>query len=393
VQLVYVAGAMLGVFPLLFARAPIPWPGGWVGTFLRWLDDCLVAPNPVVWLLRAWQGGAPDWDDWALVVGTNGALGAVLLGVSLAQVRRGRGPGAGDAPGRWLKKRPWRFRPGVGRRPLLWKELFTRPAPAGLEWLARLLMGVIGWGALLWMTWAWAVTVTSPAGGARTPFRVFATLVEPSLVCIALLGVLVRGATCVSLERERGTWEGLLLAPVSAGEIITAKVLGCLFCVRWIWVLVGLLWSLGVASGQLRPAAAAGAAVLVGVLALSAAALGLLLSTGLSSSLRALTAAVGFSLVAGGGYLLCALPLLTPLGAAKAPPIWLLAPCVPFLVITSMVLGVEDAPESPRMLATCGLGAALYAVGAGGALLVVRTWIKRAAAGGTRSRWWSRRRR
>jgi hypothetical protein len=252
-------------------------------------------------------------------------------------------------------------------------------------------MGIIGWGALLWMTWAWVVTVSNPTGGARTPFRVFATLVEPPLVCIALLGVLVRGATCVSLERERGTWDGLLLAPVGAGEVILAKVLGCLFCVRWIWVLVGLLWSLGIASGQLRPAAAAGAAVLVGVLALSAAALGLLLSVGLSSSLRALTAAVGFSLVVGGGYLLCALPLLTPLGGAKAPPFWLLAPCVPFLVITSMVLGVGDVPIPPQMLATCGLGAALYAVGAVGALVVVRTWINRAAGGGTPSRW-SRRR-
>src|SRR5262249_15248906 len=109
--------------------------------------------------------------------------------------------------------------------------------------------------------------------------------------------------------------------------------------------------------------------------------------------LRALTAAVGFSLVAGGGYLLCALPLLTPLGGAAAPPVWLLAPCVPFLVVTSMVLGVGDVPDSPRMLATCALGAALYAVGAVGALLVVLTWIKRAAGGGTPSRWWRRRRR
>jgi ABC-type transport system involved in multi-copper enzyme maturation permease subunit len=137
----------------------------------------------------------------------------------------------------------------------------------------------------------------------RTPFRVFATLVEPPLMCIALLGVLVRGATCASLERERGTWDGIVMTPVSAGEIIAAKVLGCVFCVRWIWLLVGLLWSLGVISGQLRPAAAAGTVLLVTVLALSAAAVGMLLSARLKSSLRAVTTAVGLSLLIGGGYL------------------------------------------------------------------------------------------
>src|SRR4029077_17564639 len=92
VQFVYVAGAIVGVFPLLFARAPIPWPGGFIGTSLRWLDACLVAPNPVAWLRRAWQGGTPDWDDWAIVVVTNSALGAVLVGVSLAQLRRAASP-------------------------------------------------------------------------------------------------------------------------------------------------------------------------------------------------------------------------------------------------------------------------------------------------------------
>jgi ABC-type transport system involved in multi-copper enzyme maturation permease subunit len=260
----------------------------------------------------------------------------------------------------------------------MWKELFTQPPAAGLERLARIVMAIIGWGALFWMLWALAVTLASPAGG-RTPFQVFAIIVEPPLLCIALLGVTARAATCVSLERERGTWESLLTTPCNTGEIITAKLLGCLFSTRWVWLLVGLLWVLGVVSGQLRPAAFVGTVLLVTMLAVCAATVGLLLSLRLKSSLRALTTAMALGLVLSGGYLLCTLPLLMPLGGAKEPPFWLLAPCVPFLLITSMLLGIENLPNSPQMIAACGLGGAFYAVTALTAFLIVWRWFDRLA--------------
>jgi hypothetical protein len=340
---------------------------------LRWIDDALIAPNPVVWLLRASQGGSPQWDDWAIVVAVHAALSILFIVLSIVQLRKAALLSDEAAPGWQLVPGPRLLRPRLGGQPLLWKELFTHPPVAGLERLIRIVMAIIGWGALGWMLWAWAVTVTSPKpGGGRTPFQVFATLVEPPLLCIALLGVLVRAATCVSREREWGTWDSLLLTPLRPGEIIAGKLLGCLFSMRWVWGLVGLLWVLGVISGQLGSASLAGTAVLVGVLALCAAAVGLLLSLHLRSSLWALTVAVGLSLVLGGGYLLGILPLLTPLAGTSEPPFWLLAPCVPYLLVASLLLGVGDQPNASQLLTTCCLGGALYAVA--GLAALRRVW-------------------
>jgi hypothetical protein len=130
--------------------------------------------------------------------------------------------------------------------------------------------------------------------------------------------------------------------------------------VRWLGLLVALLWVLGIVSGQLRRVALLETLFLVIAIAFCAATLGLLLSLWCKTSLRALIAAVGVSLLLSGGYLLFALPLFMPLGAGTGPPFALLSPCVPFLLVTSMVLGVGDLPNTQPMLAACNTGATIY---------------------------------
>jgi hypothetical protein len=49
-----------------------------------------------------------------------------------------------------------------------------------------------------------------------------------------------------------------------------------------------------------------------------------------------------------------------PLGPGTEPPFWLLSLCIPFLLVTSMVLGVQDLPNTLQILATCHLGGAMY---------------------------------
>jgi hypothetical protein len=251
-----------------------------------------------------------------------------------------------------------------------WKEVLTEPPAVGIESATRALVAVIGWGALLWMSWALAVSPAGPSSGPSTPFRVFALLVEPPLVCIGLLLVVTRAATCVSAERERGTWDSLMATPLSTGAVLGGKLLGALLAARRVWLLVGLLWAVGVASGQLRAAALAITVALVAAVAVCAAAVGLLLSLRLRGSLRALAAAAGVTVVVAGGYLLLGLRLLATLTAGKEPPFWLLSPCVPFLAVGSMLLGVGGQANELALLAACGSGGVLYGT-AGLALLSI----------------------
>jgi ABC-type Na+ efflux pump permease subunit len=360
VQVVYVTGVVVGLFPPLFALSPIPWPGGPVGTVLHQIDAWLVRPNPVFWLVRAWRTGAPDWQDWLVVMAANGALAVLCLVLAVVQVRRAAPRPGGPVARRMLFGLPWR-RPCPWRWAVAWKELWTDAPVAGLERLARWVVSFIGWGALVWTAWALAASPFWPAEGVRTPFRVFALLVEPPLVCIGLLLVLARAATAVSAERERATWDSLLVAPVRPVEVIGAKMLGALLAARRVWLLLGLLWVTGVASGQLWPPALAVAAGVVIAVAVCAAAVGLLLSLWMKNSPRALTVAAVVTVLLSGGYLLCALPLLAPAMAGGDPPFWLLSPCVPFLAVAPMALAVGGQANPPALLATCGLGASLYA--------------------------------
>jgi ABC-type transport system involved in multi-copper enzyme maturation permease subunit len=170
----------------------------------------------------------------------------------------------------------------------------------------------------------------------------------------------VRAATCISSERERKTWDSLLLTPLGAGEVLWGKLLGCLFSVRRVWLLVGLLWALGGTSGQIGLGSLVASLLLTTVLALCAATVGLLLSLRLKTSVQALAAALALSLFLSGGYLLLGLPLL--LSAGSGPPPWLLCPCVPFLLVSSMLLGVDNPPGADQLLAACAMGGVLYGV-------------------------------
>jgi ABC-type transport system involved in multi-copper enzyme maturation permease subunit len=361
-QVVYVIGVVLGLLPPLFALSPIPWPGGVVGWVLRMVDQCLTALNPVVWLVQAWQTGSPDWQNWILLVTINAALTCLLLLYAVRHVQHARlsqvEAGSQRFARRWLRL----LRPGVWQQGILWKELFTEQSQKGLGSATRMLATLIGWGALLWMIWALVDSLNGAPASTRTPFQVFAVLVQPPLLCIGLLGVVVWASTCVTGERERRQWDSLLVTPVGAGELIWGKLGGCLWSMRWLWLLVGLLWVLGLVSGQLRLVALFETLFLVSALTLCAATLGLLLSLRCKTSLRALILAVGISLLLSGGYLLFALPLFMPLGPGREPPFGLLAPCVPFLFVTSIVLGVQDLPNAPQMLATCTTGGTIYVV-------------------------------
>jgi ABC-type transport system involved in multi-copper enzyme maturation permease subunit len=126
---------------------------------------------------------------------------------------------AGQAkPGRWR----WVQRPPVTDKPLWWKEQHVEP-----------LLDVFGLGRLPRWAVAWAVfliTLINSAGilalvRAGSAAMAFA-LQGLAVMLLAGLVVGVRTSASVCGERERGTWEALLLTPLTAKQLIRGKLWG-----------------------------------------------------------------------------------------------------------------------------------------------------------------------
>jgi hypothetical protein len=64
----------------------------------------------------------------------------------------------------------------------------------------------------------------------------------------------LRAAVAVASERERGTWEGLILSPLEGREIVLAKIYGSLYSLRWFAVAIIVAWTAAVFTGALGAA-------------------------------------------------------------------------------------------------------------------------------------------
>ena len=203
----------------------------------------LVALDPFTALLAVWGGGM------ALAIRSIGLW--ILLGTL------GIGWGAwrlrplvlGTGPGRVRGSR--RPRPTLGEgNPLLWKDLHMERL-GGLHRLAATL------GLLL-------SVLLALAGAALAGTAVYARWLAPSEELHAVLIVMAdsckpllrtpvslllqwalgaRAALSVAAERERGTWEGLLVSPLEGRQIVWAKIASSAYALRWLMAGAAIWWS------------------------------------------------------------------------------------------------------------------------------------------------------
>jgi ABC-type transport system involved in multi-copper enzyme maturation permease subunit len=160
-------------------------------------------------------------------------------------------------------------RPRVGRRPMIWKEVF---AESGLRfnWIGRLI--TLGLVAASFLPVPFILKDFLDALNAPRQQRYSGPWSDPgfllgeemniwvrtvgSLVAILLLlAVAVRAAGSISGERDRRTLDELLTTPLRASSILFAKWLGSILSVRWAWLWLGLIALLGVVTQGLHPAA------------------------------------------------------------------------------------------------------------------------------------------
>jgi ABC-type transport system involved in multi-copper enzyme maturation permease subunit len=143
--------------------------------------------------------------------------------------------------------------PSVDERPMLWKELYVeRAASLGRfgRWLALaitltiaggslVLAGVIFWGMFVHPedpSPYWATSLLHLLGGSAGTF----------LGCLLQLGVGLRAAVSIASERERGTWDALLMSPLVPREIGFGKLIGSLHALRYMAGAMLLAWTLAV---------------------------------------------------------------------------------------------------------------------------------------------------
>jgi ABC-type transport system involved in multi-copper enzyme maturation permease subunit len=236
---------ILGLFlsPLL-AGLGLPAPAEvamWLATF-----------NPYVSMNRLAQG-----EEVIPALATSGLW--LLMGLAGVAVASWRLRPTCLASTEKVKKAGYRGRvPELGERPMLWKELYIeRVGTLGRfgRWLGVLvtlgvgggslvLAGVIVWGLFRhdeagWTLWA--TDMLSVLGGGAGMF----------LGWLLQLAIGLRAAVSIASERERATWDALLMSPLEPGEIARAKLVGSLHALRFMVGAVVLAFTIAVIVGAI----------------------------------------------------------------------------------------------------------------------------------------------
>jgi len=316
---------------------------GSLGQLVKWL----LVVNPLLILgqsINRTAGTGSIWQPIGTMVIAHGVAAMFLIAVATIAVRRVHLRAAGRSTRkRWRLPVRW-WRPKLGNHPMLWKELFARQAGTRL--------GLAGWIASLLILLATAVTTGWVLIGALESNRrsngspldndyfQYAAMVGALAGCAALLLIGMQAAGAIAGEKERDCWLSLVSTPLTAREIVLAKVVGNVYALRWILVVPVSIWALGAVVWLpyllVLP-------ILVGLLLLLAlfiSSVGVLASFLCRTTLRAMGATLATALVLGGGYLgLCCLPLM--IGGPGRGAAIILAPCAPFLLFIPGLIYVD----------------------------------------------------
>jgi ABC-type transport system involved in multi-copper enzyme maturation permease subunit len=301
--------ALLGVYLtiLLLLLAPL---GTRLGVSPEWMD-WFTSLNP--YLSMSWL----TWDGSIQPALTTAAAWLCLgvLGTAAAAWRLRPSCLAAGEVARSARRRGRVV--ALSEQPMLWKELYIERAgnlgriARWVGWLLTIpavgvslsLSAVIGW-ALLWRR---DVELSHWARGE------FAALLQTTSLFLGWLlqwAIGLRSSVAVAAEREKGTWDALLVSPLEPAEIVRAKLAGCLYGLRWILGAVVLCWTLGLVVGAASLGQYAGWIIGNACGCLLMAAIGLRCSLSLPTATKAMTWTIGCWLVAAALVPLSALAII-----------------------------------------------------------------------------------
>jgi ABC-type transport system involved in multi-copper enzyme maturation permease subunit len=184
----------------------------------------------------------------------------------------------------------WMRRPAFRGKPMLWKEIVLESG-LGFNRLGRIVVALIILASFLpalWIIWPFLTGDTGqPWMRVEEAINKWVRSVGTIVASLVLLGIGIRAAGAVSGERERQTLDSLLTSSLLTKEILFAKWLGSLLSVRWAFLWLCVIWSLGAGTGGLDASCLPWLIVAWFVYAAFMASLGLCLSTFYSSTQRA----------------------------------------------------------------------------------------------------------
>lgn len=198
--------------------------------------------------------------------------------------------------------------------PMLWKELLAEHAQSSMGLAGRIVLSlavlmIVGT-SLISFGFYLSVGSSLDAGAA---FQSFVAVMATLVICGTLLLLAARGATSITIEKERDTWTALLGTPLEPAEIILAKFWATLYSGRWALPLLGFLWLLGAIAYPYSLIGLPLVLVTIAILASFFSALGIAFSLRCSNSTRSLGATLAVCVLLGGGYYLCCGCLMVPL--------------------------------------------------------------------------------
>ena len=236
---------LLGVCWLLFLLLHgLVLPQSWV-EFLNPLDpfwgvDGLVRAYTVVPALQ--------------VMACWGALGTVGLVGAMWRLRPSYGKLIAGSGSSKVERRRMNRVPPVSERPMLWKELYIERSKTfgivgqGISILLTTLLvgGSMGLACYVWW-FEYYAGQPQAAGMGRLMMQYF---VGNSALFVGwlvqwLIGL--RAAVTIASERQRATWDSLLMSPLEGREIVVGKLWGSLYAMRWLVGSVLFAWSLALA--------------------------------------------------------------------------------------------------------------------------------------------------
>ncbi len=339
---IYLLLAVLFLIPLILNIAgPAFGRSSWVWTLvLKPAVDALLVINPIWALIQALGSrfamglglnvsGVLRTVFWQTILSGAALLSATFAvrGVHLAESSRG----VRRLFPRWPFRLP-RWKPALGTRPMLWKEMFadtakTRLGVIGVIAVALILATVAGLtGYAFWEA------VYKRWGSKTSSYFEYLSMITALLGSGILILLGSRAASLVAHEKESETWDSLLATPLSGSEIMFAKMWGNLYSIRWALVVLAGIWGLGLILDLRFLWAIVVLAATFGIHCWYATNLGLTFSLHCKTSLQAMGGTLATLIFFGGGYMFCCCAVMVGGGGSQLEEL-MLAPCIPFQLI------------------------------------------------------------
>jgi hypothetical protein len=157
----------------------------------------------------------------------------------------------------------------IGNEPMMWKELCI---DRGLSFnrFGKVFVLLIVLGSFIPAVWNlgwiyWQINYPNP----NSPFSYSSPSFLPEMMgraindwvkqvgiavaCLTILGAAVRAASSVSGEQEQQTFDSLLASPLETSRILLAKWASSIWSVRWGFLWLCLVWTIGILMGGLSP--------------------------------------------------------------------------------------------------------------------------------------------